>query len=277
MLTQTQRLQVECADCLEWLNSLPAKSVALTIGSPPYPEKGERYVGGRKKWPTTDWVEWMLDVTHAATRVTRGPVLWVANGAIRNGEYLPACEGLVWEYWKRHGGTERPCIWHKNAPPNRKDWFGNDWEYILAFGHADHFNWQAIASPPKYASGGRFRQRSTNGERRLGSDYPRSKLARPRDVFRITVGGGHLGSALAHENEAPFPEKLVEPFLLCLTKAGDTVCDPFFGSGTTAAVARRFGRDFVGCDVRESQVELARRRLGGEEHRPAQQNVDRIR
>jgi DNA modification methylase len=97
----------------------------------------------------------------------------------------------------------------------------------------------------------------------LGNEYPKSKPARPRDVFRVTVGGGHLGSKLAHVNEAPFPEKLVEPFVRCLTKAGDTVGDPFCGSGTTAAVAKRLGRNFVGCDFRESEVELTCRRLAG--------------
>lgn len=38
-------------------------------------------------------------------------------------------------------------------------------------------------------------------------------------------------------------------------------CDPFSGSGTTAHAARNHGRRFIGCDIRESQVELARRRL----------------
>jgi hypothetical protein len=96
----------------------------------------------------------------------------------------------------------------------------------------------------------------------LGNAYPQNELARPRDVFRVTVGGGHLGSELAHRNEAPYPENLVEPFIKVLTDPGEVVCDPFAGSGTTGAVAVRWGRRFVGCDVRESQVELSRRRIG---------------
>lgn len=249
-------------DAIGFFGSRPLKSIDLVIGSPPYAEKGERYIGGRKKWRTIDWVEWMVEVTYAASAACRGSILWVVNGSVRNGVYLPACEGLVWEYWKRYGGTERPCIWHKNAPPNRKDWFGNDWEFILAFGKAAAFNWEAIASAPKFQNGGRFMQRGANGQRRRGSAYPKLKLARPRDVFRVTVGGGHLGSKLASENEAPFPEKLVEPFILTLTNPGDLVCDPFAGSGTVAAVADRHGRNFIGCDLRESQVELCLRRTG---------------
>jgi hypothetical protein len=261
---------VEGADCLDFLASLPEGAVRLVLGSPPYPEKGERYLGDPRKWRTDDWVEWMFRVTEEAVRVSSGDVLWVANGAVRYGRYLPACEGLVWEWHRRGGVCERPCIWHKNAPPNRGDWFGNNWEFVLAFrkpGVTRTFNWEAIAEPLKYTRGGRLRQRTTDGQRRLGSAYPQNKLARPRDVFRVTVGGGHLSSELAHENEAPYPEQLVEPFVRVLTNPGDIVCDPFSGSGTTGAVALRHGRRFLGCDSRQSQVDLSRVRLRTEEEK----------
>jgi hypothetical protein len=68
----------------------------------------------------------MLRVTEEATRVRHGYVFWVANGAVRGGRYLPACEGLVGK-WHQHGSIwERPYIWHENAPPNRRDWFGHE-------------------------------------------------------------------------------------------------------------------------------------------------------
>lgn len=107
----------------------------------------------------------------------------------------------------------------------------------------------------------RSRPRGQQRERRLGGEYPTGKLARPRDVLRVTVGGGHLGSKLAHENEAPYPERLVEPFIKVLTKAGDIVVDPFSGSGTTIAVAEKLGRRWIGGDMRASQVELGCRRI----------------
>jgi hypothetical protein len=94
-----------------------------------------------------------------------------AGLTVRRGRYLPACEGLAWEWHQRGGVCERPCIWDKNAPPNRTDWFGNDWEFVLVFhkpGAARTFNWEAIAEPPKYKRGGRFRHRTATGERRLG-------------------------------------------------------------------------------------------------------------
>ncbi len=85
------------------------------------------------------------------------------------------------------------------------------------------------------------------------------------DWIHCNVGGGVMGeSDLCHENEAPFPESLVEPFVLSFCPPGGTVCDPFSGSGTVAAVSVRHGRNFVGCDLRQSQVDIALRRVAGE-------------
>lgn len=253
-----------CGDSLAIMKTWPDACVDLVFGSPPYAEKGERYQGSRRKWPTTDWVLWMSEFTKEAIRVSRGYVLWVANGAVRNGEYHPACEGLVWSLYSESIVCERPCIWHKNAPPNRRDWFGNDWEFVLAFkpeGASPYFDWEAIAKPPAYSNGGHFRQRSANGSRRRGGDYPKNKLARPRDVIRCLVGGGHMGHPLAHDNEAPFPESLAEKFILACCPPGGIVCDPFCGSGTTPAVAIKHGRHYVAMDIRQSQCDLAQRRL----------------
>ena len=70
-----------------------------------------------------------------------------------------------------------------------------------------------------------------------------------------------MGSNLAHENKAPFPERLAEFFVRSFCPPEGTVLDPFSGSGTTARVAQRFGRGFIAIDVRQSQCELTERRL----------------
>ena len=62
---------------------------------------------------------------------------------------------------------------------------------------------------------------------------------------------------------ATYPEALIEPCILAGSRPGDTVLDPFTGSGTTGAVALRLGRSFVGCELNPEYVQLARRRIGG--------------
>lgn len=85
--------------------------------------------------------------------------------------------------------------------------------------------------------------------------------ANPGNIIRCNVGGGRMGSLLAHENEAPFPEELVEFFVRSFCPPGGVVLDPFSGSGTTAAVAMAHGRQAIAIDARESQIDICRRRL----------------
>lgn len=86
-------------------------------------------------------------------------------------------------------------------------------------------------------------------------------LANPGNVIACKVGGGLMGSKLAHENEAPFPESLPERFIRSFCQPGGITLDPFCGSGTTLAVAIKTGRRAIGFDVRESQRELTLRRI----------------
>jgi DNA modification methylase len=86
-------------------------------------------------------------------------------------------------------------------------------------------------------------------------------IANPGNVIKVNVGGGLMGDSRSHENEAPFPEDLAEFFVRSLCPPDGLACDIFSGSGTTAAVAIKTGRRFIGCDIRQSQVDLTKRRI----------------
>ncbi len=62
---------------------------------------------------------------------------------------------------------------------------------------------------------------------------------------------------------ATFPTKLVELCMLASTRPGDTVLDPFFGSGTVGLVARYLGRRYIGIELNPEYVKIAQRRLSG--------------
>ncbi len=87
------------------------------------------------------------------------------------------------------------------------------------------------------------------------------KMANPGNVIRARVGGGHIGNRLAHGSEAPMHLAVAERIVCWFAPPGAVVCDPFAGSGTTGEAARRHNRRFVGCDLRDSQVDLTARRL----------------
>lgn len=104
--------------------------------------------------------------------------------------------------------------------------------------------------------------RGINGLLQTGKPYNPPTLCNPGDVVSLgAMGKGHMGSQFAHENEAPFPEKLAEFFIKSFCPPGGVVLDPFAGSGTSASVAKQNGRGYINVDIRQSQIELTQRRL----------------
>lgn len=61
---------------------------------------------------------------------------------------------------------------------------------------------------------------------------------------------------------ATFPPDLIEPCVLAGSRPGDVVLDPFIGSGTTAQVALRYGRQFLGCELNPAYATLQQERIG---------------
>lgn len=76
-----------------------------------------------------------------------------------------------------------------------------------------------------------------------------------RDVWTVATkpyAGSHF---------AVFPTELVEPMVLAGSRVGDIVFDPFFGSGTTGAVAQKLGRQYIGCELNPDYEDLQKERL----------------
>lgn len=98
-----------------------------------------------------------------------------------------------------------------------------------------------------YAGGDRF----SPGERVFGADGKRNK----RDVWTVPTqpfAGAHF---------AVYPPALIEPCVLAGSRDGDTILDPFSGSGTTGVVALRNGRNYVGTELNPEYAELSKKRI----------------
>lgn len=65
---------------------------------------------------------------------------------------------------------------------------------------------------------------------------------------------------------AVMPEELVEPCILAGSRMGDTILDPFFGSGTVGVVATRLGRKYIGCELNPKYAQIAKQRLACTQH-----------
>lgn len=101
--------------------------------------------------------------------------------------------------------------------------------------------------------------RSTNSmhlQRALGNDYTRNSEDRnKRSVWTVPTEP----TPFAHF--ATFPQKLIEPMILAGCPVNGIVLDPFMGSGTTALVARKHGRRFIGSELNPAYAAIARERL----------------
>ncbi|MBC6406478.1 MAG: site-specific DNA-methyltransferase [Rhodospirillales bacterium] len=94
--------------------------------------------------------------------------------------------------------------------------------------------------------------------------YDRQSILEPNGRNRRSVWNIHTqGFPGAHF--ATFPPKLIEPCIRASSRPGDYVLDPFFGSGTTGAVAHRLGRKYAGIELHPDYVALAAARLAADE------------
>ena len=99
------------------------------------------------------------------------------------------------------------------------------------------------------------------------NDYPISRQFRDKGTFeRGTLDDvWNIGRPLPHEkvdnHAAQMPEALVERILLNFSEEGDTIYDPFMGTGTTGVVAKRLNRNFIGSELVKSYYDTAQKRL----------------
>jgi len=155
-------------------------------------------------------------------------------------------------------------IWNKPnpMPESVKDRCTKSHEYIFLLSKSKNYYYdnEAIKEPVKQDWGTRDR---TNGKyHNPGSGLaPHSGLSKSydrknkRSVWTVTnkpYKGAHF---------ACFPPDLIEPCILAGSREGDIVLDPFIGSGTTAMVAKKHNRNYLGCELHEDYASLQTDRI----------------
>lgn len=274
-------IQLITGDCLEVMQTMPDDSVDLVVCSSPY-EDARLYGEMAYRLKGQAWVDWCVPRFQECVRVCRGLVVWVVEGRTRQFQWSATPALLMADLHRAGVKLRKPPIYRRYGIPGSggPDWWRNDYEFCVCAskGKLPWSDPTAVGSPPKFKPGGRPSHRITGGDGRVNRPRPLErrpdgsrqvrtykppKLANPGNVVDCgAVGGNNMGSRVAHQSEAPFPEKLVEPFILCFCPPGGTVLDPFSGSGTTVAVAARLGRNGIGIDIRASQTAIAQERTG---------------
>ena len=238
-------------DCIRHMNALPAGSVDLIFADPPYNlqlEQGltrpdqSRVDAVDDEWDKFDSFAhydvftraWLM----AARRILKPDgALWVIGSYHNIFRVGAALQDL--DYWLLND-----VIWRKANPmPNfRGTRFTNAHETLIwaAKGRKSRvtFNYEAL--------------KQANDETQMRSDW----------LFPICSGGERLkdnDDEKVHPTQKP--EALLYRIISATTKPGDVVLDPFFGTGTTGAVAKKLGRSFIGIEREDTYIAAALKRI----------------
>ena len=240
-------------DCVEAMRTLPTASVDLVFADPPY----NLQLGGDLNRPDGSHVDAVTDhwdrfdsfaaydkftrdwLTEARRVLKPDGALWVIgsyHNIFRVGALLQDLG-----FWSLND-----IVWRKANPmPNfRGTRFTNAHETLIWASQGEkaryHFNYRAM--------------KTLNDELQMRSDWVIPICGGPERLKE----GGHK----AHPTQKP--EALLYRVLLATTEAGDVVLDPFFGTGTTGAVAKRLGRQWIGCEREEAYRRVALKRIDKE-------------
>ncbi len=237
-------------DCITAMRALPAKSVDMIFADPPY----NLQLGGDLSRPdgshvdavTDDWDK--FDSLAAYDQFTRA---WLTEA-----RRILKDDGAIWVIGSYHNifkvGSAiqdlgywilNDVVWRKSNPmPNFKGTrFTNAHETLI---------WASMGEKARYTFNYRS-MKTLNDELQMRSDWE----------FPVCGGQERLkrGGVKVHPTQKP--EALIYRILLACTKPGDVVLDPFFGTGTTGAVAKRLGRRWIGIEREIDYVDAARERI----------------
>jgi modification methylase len=238
-------------DCVEHMNALPAGSVDLIFADPPYNLQLEQSLT-RPDQSKVDAVDDDWDKFDSFSHYDAFTRAWLV--AARR---LLMPDGALWVIGSYHNifrvGAAlqdldfwllNDVIWRKANPmPNfRGTRFTNAHETLIWAARSQKarvtFNYEAL--------------KAGNDDTQMRSDW----------LFPLCTGGErlkHAGEGKLHPTQKP--EALLHRILVATSRPGDVVLDPFFGTGTTGAVARRLGRHFVGIERDAGYAAAALKRL----------------
>ncbi|WP_207223935.1 DNA methyltransferase, partial [Pseudomonas orientalis] len=257
-------------DCLIALKMLQSDSIDLIVTSPPYADQRKKTYGGVS---ADKYVEWFTPIAKELLRVTKSSGSFVLNIKERaiNGERHTYVIELILMMRKLGWLWTEEYIWHKKNSypgkwPNR---FRDSWERCIHFTKSKKFNMyqEEVMVPMGDWKNSRLKNMSDTDKKRdeskVGSGFGKKienwvtrDLAYPTNVLHMATECGN------RSHSAAFPESLPEWFIKLFTTEGDTVLDPFSGSGTTLKVAKAMKRNAVGIEILDEYCEITANRVG---------------
>jgi site-specific DNA-methyltransferase (adenine-specific) len=251
-------------DCLITLSKMGDNSIDLTVTSPPYDNLRTYNNHVDETWNQDVWKKIIKELF----RVTKesGVVVWVVGDATTKGSETGS--SFRQALWAMECGfrLHDTMIWKKNAipydPKCERYWQSFDYMFIWSKGKP---KCNYIKVPCKHAG-----KKKTNdyGQRRQDGTL-RTDRHRDDRVIKETKVKDNVwyfpNSKQKGNHPARFPEQLANDHILSWSNEGDVVYDPFMGSGTTAIMALKNGRNYIGSEISEEYTKLGESKVNNHE------------
>ena len=249
-------------DCLEIMPTLPPASVDLTVTSPPY-DNLRTYNGSLNDWNAAKWQA----VIKELYRLTKpgGVVVWVVGDATVDGSETGTSFRQALYAIECGFRLHDTMIYHKEGPPLTHNRYEQKFEYMLVLSKGKPATFNGLREPAIYAGKSRASKTMRQDGDQLGNRSAKGVTADTRlrgNVWKINCQNGGTADEIAWGHPAIFPEVLASDHILSWSNLGDTVLDPFTGSGTTGKIAWLHGRRFIGIERDPAYFEIAKNRIG---------------
>jgi len=246
-------------DCVDVMRTFPEGVIDLTVTSPPY-DNLRTYKGYTFNFE---------EIAKELYRVTKdgGVVVWVVNDATINGSETGTSFRQAL-YFKEIGfNLHDTMIYAKNNvyahdPRNKRYKQCFEYMFVLSKGRPNTYN--EIKDRPNKHVGKTLsgtKGRTKEGIKRNLKPIVLGEYQARFNIWEYTTGGSVASDKIAFQHPAVFPEQLAADHIISWSNPGDIVLDPMCGSGTTCKMALKLGRRFIGIDIAEEYVEMARRRV----------------
>ena len=245
-------------DCIERMKDISDGSVDLTVTSPPY-DNMRTYNGNNDSWGEQVWKETIKELF----RITKegGVVVWVVGDATVNGSETGT--SFKQALWAMECGfnLHDTMIWNKNgfsAVGALVTRYAPVFEYMFVFSKGKPKTFNPIKDRENKHQNKLVQKtkRQPDGTTKKGKSYFSAKYGQRFNIWNI-----YPQRQRGQCHPAPFPEELVKDHIISWSNEGDTILDPFMGSGTTGVVCRNLNRNFIGIELDEGYFNIAKNRI----------------
>lgn len=250
-------------DCINAMQELEDNSIDLTVTSPPYDNL--RSYEGTLQWNEDIWRQ----VLEGLYRVTKegGVVVWVVGDATIKGSETGTSFKQALYAMECGFNLHDTMVYQKDNPPpvGGKNRYYQSFEYMFVLSKGAPKTFNAITKERRNKWNDKRTCRVKGFTRASDGSFVKklvkiNETVKINNIWKYVVGGGNSVD-YGTKHPAAFPPELVSDHIKSWSKPGDTVFDPFLGSGTTGKMAKKLGRNFIGIEKVKEYFDISTDRI----------------